>query len=266
MSSIRQAGEELDDVRSWRGDDHPDTQAAIARLARAHRDAGDLHTARSMLDGLLATQRRLLGEDHIDTLKTEFDLGLVVGRLGDHFSAWGIQERILKAADEGYGPDSELSTRSAINLANTLRKLERFDAELVLRERVVDARRRSVGTHDLAFFRSLGDLAVVNQNLEHFNLALDLSQVVLEGFVEHQVDRRTIIEVQLNMVNDLVRLKRAGEAADLFESVYEEINRTLPSDDPIRKQAARHELPMRLLGKAVTRRDTQRLRRQGRKG
>ena len=190
------------------------------RLARAHRDAGDTAMARSILVDVLSAQRRLLGDDHVDTTRTEFELGLVLGRLGDHFSACEVQERVLRSAERQYGPDSEYATRAAINLANSLRKLKRYDAELVLRERVVDARRRAVGAEDVAFLRSLADLAVVNQNLEHFNLAFELSQIVVDGFVEQQVDRRTIIELQLNMVSDLVRLKRAAEAAELFETVY----------------------------------------------
>jgi tetratricopeptide (TPR) repeat protein len=264
--SVQQASDDLAAARVFYGDDHSETLEAMTRLARAHRDAGDTPEARSILVDVLAAQRRLLGDDHVDTTRTEFELGLVLGRLGDYFSACEVQERVLQSAERQYGPDSEYATRAAINLANSLRKLERYDAELALRERVVNARRQAVGAEDIAFLRSLADLAVVNQNLEHFNLAFELSQIVVDGFVEQKIDRRTIIEVQLNMVNDLVRLKRAGEAAELFETVYGEIARDLPSDDPIRKYAERQMRFMGMLGKAVRRRDDQRVRRLGRKG
>jgi tetratricopeptide (TPR) repeat protein len=264
--TVQQAGDDLAATRVFYGDDHPDTLEAMTRLARAHRDAGDAAMARSILVDVLAARRRLLGDDHVDTTRTEFELGLVLGRQGDHFSACEVQERVLQSAERQYGPDSEYATRAAVNLANSLRKLGRYDAELALRERVVDARRRVVGAEDIAFLRSLADLAVVNQNLEHFSLAFELSQIVVDGFVEHQVDRRTIVEVQLNMVNDLVRLKRAAEAAELFETVYAEIERDFPSDDPIRRHAERQRRFMGMLGKAAKRRGDQRVRRLGRKG
>jgi tetratricopeptide (TPR) repeat protein len=264
-SSVQHASDDLAATRVFYGDDHPDTFEASLRLARAHRHAGDTQAARSLLLEVLAAQRRVLGDDHVDTTRTEFELGLVLSRLGDHFSACEVQERVLASADLQYGPDSEYSTRAAVNLANSLRKLKRYDAELALRERIVTARRQAVGTQDLAFFRSLADLAVVNQHLEHFNLALELSQVVVDGFVEHQVDRRTIIEVQLNIVNTLVRLKRVSEAAELFEVVYTEIVRDFPADDPVRRHVEKQKLLMGLLGKAARRREAQRLRKQGRK-
>ena len=263
--SVQQAGDDLAATRVFYGEDHPETLEAMMRLARAHRDAGDTAIARSILVDVLSAQRRLLGDDHVDTTRTEFELGLVLGRLGDHFSACEVQERVLQSAERQYGADSEYATRAAINLANSLRKLKRYDAELVLRERVVDARRRAVGAEDVAFLRSLADLAVVNQNLEHFNLAFELSQIVVDGFVEQQVDRRTIIELQLNMVSDLVRLKRAAEAAELFETVYGEIVSDFPRDDPLRKYVERQRRFMGMLGKAAKRRDDQRVRRLGRR-
>ncbi len=266
VSPIRQASDDLAATRVFYGDDHPETFEAMMRLARAHRDAGDTAAARSILVDVLGAQRRLLGDDHVDTTRTEFELGLVLGRMGDYFSACEVQERVLQSAERQYGPDSEYATRAAINLANSLRKLERYDAELALRERVVDSRRRAVGAEDIAFLRSLADLAVVNHNLEHFNLAYELGQIVVDGFVEQQVDRRTIIEVQLNMVNALIRLKRAAEAAELFETVYGEIVRDFPSDDPVRKYAERQSRFIGMLGKAAKRREDQRVRRLGRKG
>ncbi len=153
----------------------------------------------------------------------------------------------METSDRQYGPDSELSIRAAVNLANTLRALKRYDLELPLRERVVEARRDSVGSHHMDFFRPLVDLATVNHNLHNRKLALDLNQIVLEGFELNGVDRRTILALQFNIVIDLVRLKRAREAAEVFERAYNEAagapRSRRPPADTGREAEAHHDHP-----------------------
>ena len=82
------------------------------------------------------------------------------------------------------------------------------------------------------FFRPLVDLATVNHNLHNHKLALDLNQIVLEGFELNAVDRRTILALQFNIVIDLIRLKRAREAAEIFERAYNEARMILASRRP----------------------------------
>ena len=252
-SVIQEALELVDVQRDLLGGDHPQTLDAMTKLARAYKDAGDNQSARSLLEEILASQTRTLGADHIDTTRTEFELGLVLKRLDDLFSARRVQERVLESSDRQYGPDSELSIRAAVNLANTLRALKRYDLELPLRERVVEARRESVGSHHMDFFRPLVDLATVNHNLHNRKLALDLNQIVLEGFELNGVDRRTIMALQFNIVIDLIRLKRAREAAEVFERAYNEAIVILPPDDPLRMQAEKQKRSMTILGRHAQR-------------
>jgi tetratricopeptide (TPR) repeat protein len=231
------------------GGDHPDTLEAMSTLARAYRDAGDDQSAREQLETVLAVRTRILGPDHLDTTRTEFELGLVLKRLNDLFSACRLQERVLESSDRQYGPDSELSIRAATNLANTLRSMKRYDLELPLRERVVQARRESVGSQHMDFFRALVYLATVSHNLHNRKLALDLNLIVLEGFEQNGVDRRAVLALQFNIVIDLIRLKRAREAAEVFERAYNEATVLLPADDPLRMQAEKQRRSMTFLGK-----------------
>jgi tetratricopeptide (TPR) repeat protein len=249
---VQEALELFESKRDLLGGDHPETLDAMTRLAHAYRDAGDNQSARSLLEEVVSTRTRTLGADHIDTTRSEFELGIVLKRLDDLFSARSVQERVLETSDRQYGPDSELSIRAAVNLANTLRGLKRYDLELPLRERVVEARRDSVGSHHMDFFRPLVDLATVNHNLHNRKLALDLNQIVLEGFELNGVDRRTVLALQFNMVIDLVRLKRAQEAAAVFERAYNEAVVLLAPDDPLRIQAEKQKRTMTILGRHAT--------------
>ena len=252
-STIQEALELVDAKRDLLGEDHPETLDAMTSLARAYRESGDNQSARALLETVLASRTRTLGADHIDTTRTEFELGLVLKRLDDLFSARRVQERVLESSDRQYGRDSELSIRAAVNLANTLRALKRYDAELPLRERVVEARRNSAGSQHMDFFRPLVDLATVNHNLRNRKLALDLNQIVLEGFEQNAVDRRTILALQFNIVIDLIRGKRAREAAEVFERAYNEARVILPPDDPLRMQAEKQRRTMTFLGRHAQR-------------
>jgi tetratricopeptide (TPR) repeat protein len=251
--TIQEALELVDAKRDLLGGDHPETLDAMTRLAHAYKDSGDNQSARALLESILASRTRTLGADDIDTTRTEFELGLVLKRLDDLFSARRLQERVLESSDRQYGQDSELSIRAAANLANTLRALKRYDAELPLRERVVEARRNSAGSQHMDFFRPLVDLATVNHNLHNHKLALGLNQIVLEGFELNAVDRRTILALQFNIVIDLIRLKRAREAAEVFERAYNEARIILPADDPLRMQAEKQRRTMTLLGRHARR-------------
>jgi tetratricopeptide (TPR) repeat protein len=263
-SAVDEALEQVDAKRDLLGGDHPETLVAMTDLAHAYKDAGDNESARTLLEEILASRTRTLGADHIDTTRTEFELGLVLKRLDDLFSARRVQERVLDSSDRQYGPDSELSIRAAINLANTLRALKRYDLELPLRERVVEARRNSVGSQHMDFFRPLVDLATVNHNLHNRKLALDLNQIVLEGFELNAVDRRTILALQFNIVIDLIRLKRAREATEVFERAYNEARLILPPDDPLRMQAEKQRPTMTFLGRHALRLSERRRRKRER--
>jgi tetratricopeptide (TPR) repeat protein len=265
-SAVRDALAVVDARRDLLGGDHPDTLDAMSTLALAYRDAGDNQAAREILETVLAVRTRTIGPDHIDTTRTEFELGLVLKRLDDLFAARGLQERVLDSSDRQYGPESELSLRAATNLANTLRSLKRYDAELALRERVVEARRSSVGPQHMDFFRALVDLATVNHNLHNRKLALDLNLIVLEGFEQNGVDRRAVLALQFNIVIDLIRLKRAREASEVFERAYNEAVILLPPDDPLRMQAEKQKRSMTFLGKHARRLSDRRRRKRDRGG
>jgi tetratricopeptide (TPR) repeat protein len=264
--NLREALDLVDSRRDLLGEDHPETLDAMTTLARMYRAVDDYDSARRTLETILAIQTRVLGSDHIETTRTEFDLGLVYRQLGDLFSARHIQERVLESSDRRYGHDSELSIRAATNLATTLRDETRFDLELPLRERVVEARRRSVGSQHMDFYRALVEAATVHHNLHNYGLAVDLNQIVLDGFERNAVDRRAILSLEFNIVIDLIRLKRALEAAEVFERAYEEATIILPPGDPLRKQAEDQKRTMTLLGRHARKMDDRRKIRRDRKG
>jgi hypothetical protein len=67
-------------------------------------------------------------------------------------------------------------------------------------------------------------------------------------------------------VIDLIRLKRAREASEVFERAYNEAVILLPPDDPLRMQAEKQKRSMTFLGKHARRLSDRRRRKRDRGG
>ena len=112
---------------------------------------------------------------------TEFNLAIVLDRLGEHEAARRLWESVLASSDHDEGIDSELSRQTATNLAITLRKLRRYGDEFPLRVRVLETTTRSLGPDAAATFRAEIDLAQTHRHLGNHELALGLFTEALAG-------------------------------------------------------------------------------------
>lgn len=66
-------------------------------LATVLQDQGHLDAARDLYEQVLAARRRLLGEDHPDTLTSANNLAAILHRRGDTVAARALQEHVLAA-------------------------------------------------------------------------------------------------------------------------------------------------------------------------
>ena len=144
---------------------------------------------------------------------TEFNLAIVLDRLGEHEAARRLWERVLESSDHDDGPDSELSRQTATNLAITLRKLRRYGDEFPLRVRVLESTRRSLGADNPETFRAEIDLAQTHRHLGNHELALGLFTEALAGLERTGGDERTILYQKWAIATELVALKRSKEAS-----------------------------------------------------
>src|SRR5271163_3010034 len=149
----------LDARQELYGESEPTTFDAMLQLGRALRDAGQLREAERVLTTSLSLQNRSAQDDGIRVKWTQFNLAIVLDRLGEHEAARRLWERVLESSDRDDGLDSELSRQTATSLAITLRKLRRYGDEFPLRVRVLDSTRRSFGPDRVETFRAGIDLA-----------------------------------------------------------------------------------------------------------
>jgi Tetratricopeptide repeat len=85
-------------------------------------DLGDLHGACELHEQTVAGFRRVLGEDHFNTLAAMGNLALARRVLGDFDSARNLQEQVLAACRRLFGddhPDTLISMSTSLSLDMT---------------------------------------------------------------------------------------------------------------------------------------------------
>ena len=134
------------------------------------------------------------------------------------------------------GPDesSPVSKQACINLAITFRDLREYKEELPLRKRIVDAYVRILDPYDPRILRAAPDLAAVRRNTGDCESAYLLDLELLEDQKRLPAEKQVILWAKHNIALDLRCLGRNKESTALFLEVYEEAQRELPVDDPIR--------------------------------
>ena len=231
------------------GESDPTTCDAMLQLGRALRDAGQLRQAEQALTTTLSLLNRSPDTDAGRVRWTEFNLAIVLDRLGEHEAARRLWERVLASSDRDDGIDSELSRQTATNLAITLRKLRRYGDEFPLRVRVLESTRRSLGTDADETIRAQIDLAQTHRHLGNHDLALGLFTEALAGLERTGGDPRTMLYQKWAIATELVALKRSKEASLMFDEVVAGAIEHLEPDDPFRRSAVRQRRGYWILGK-----------------
>jgi tetratricopeptide (TPR) repeat protein len=247
--AVEEARLVLDARQELYGESDPATFEAMLHFGRALRDAGDLRQAEHVLTASLSLQHRSGDGNEAGVRWTEFNLAIVLDRLGDHEAARRRWEQVMASSDRDDGFDSELSRQTAVNLAITLRKLRRYGDEFPLRVRVLDSARRRLGPDDPETIRAEIDLAQTHRHLGNHELALGLFAEALAGLERTGGDQRTMLEQKWAMATELVALKRSRDASVLFDEVVAGALVHLEPDDPLRRSAVRQRRGYWLLGK-----------------
>jgi tetratricopeptide (TPR) repeat protein len=239
----------LDARQELYGESDPATLDAMITLARALRDAGSHREAESVLRTSLSIQNRSSERDEARITRTEFDLAIVLDRLGEADAARPLWEKVLEAADRTDGPESQLSRQATINLAITLRKLRRYGDEFPLRVRILESTRSSLGPDHVDTYRSIVDLAQTHRSLGNHEMALGLFQEAVDGLERSGEEPRTVLYQKWAIASELMALKRPKEASLMFDQVVAGAIAELDPDDPFRKSAVRQQRAYRLLGR-----------------
>ncbi len=247
--AVEEARLVLDARQELYGESDPMTFDAMLHFGRALRDAGELRQAERVLTSSLSLQNRAADGNEAGVRWTEFNLAIVLDRLGEHEAARRFWEQVLASSDRDDSTDSELSRQTAVNLAITLRKLHRYGDEFPLRVRALESARRRLGPDSPETMRAEIDLAQTHRHLGNHELALGLFAEAVAGLERTGGDQRTILLQKWAMATELVALKRSRDASVVFDEVVAGAIAHLEPDDPFRRSAVRQRRGYWLLGK-----------------
>jgi serine/threonine-protein kinase len=190
------------------GDEHPQTLAALRKLALAVRDRRNrFDEAEALFVELLDRRRRVLGATHLDTAESLWDLGFLYLRFSD--SAHPGRGRVVELLEQAHalhvdrlGPDHPITGRVLFDLGlatdDPQRKIERMQQGIAIRQ-------REAAQDDLQLLQHQGDLALVLSVAGRADEAIVLAQQATEAY---QAARGELHPIALILQNNLAGILR----------------------------------------------------------
>ena len=189
--------------------------------------------ARELHEQCLEVSRRVLGEEHPDTLSSMNNLAETLRALGDSGGARELHEQCLEVSRRVLGEEHPDTLMSMNNLASTLWALGDSGGARELHEQCLEVRRRVLGEEHPDTLSSMNNLAETLRALGDSGGARELHEQCLE------VSRRVLGEEHpdtLMSMNNLAETLRAlgdsGGARELHEQCLEVRRRVLGEEHP----------------------------------
>ena len=202
-------------------------------LGRYDYQAGRYASARDLQQRTYDTRRRILGEDHPDTLTSAGNLAGTLLALGDLSGARDLIQHtydILRRVQGEYHPDT---LTGANNLAATLQALGDLRGARDLHQRTYDTRRRVLGENAPDTLNSAGNLAATLLALGDLRGARDLNQHIYD--TRRRVlgeDHPDTLAGANNLAATLHDIGDLRGARDLHQRTYDTRRRVLGEDHP----------------------------------
>ena len=201
--------------------------AAILRSAQ-----GDLAGARRLREQVLEARRRVLGEQHLDTLWAMGNLAATLKQQGDLAGARRLEEQVLEARRRVLSEEHPDTLKAMSNLAGTLWRQGDLAGARHLMERVLEVMQRVLGEEHQDTLTAMGNLANTLRQQGDLVGARQLEEQVLEA-------RRRVLGEEhpdtLRVMNNLaITLWQQGDLAGarLMEQVLEARQRVLGEEHP----------------------------------
>jgi eukaryotic-like serine/threonine-protein kinase len=221
------------DIRTGLAKD-PELQAQMMNvMGTVYFNLGLYLEAHPLLGRALEIRTRVLGPEHIDTLKSMNNLGTVLDDEGRYAEAERLHRQVLEVRTRVLGPDHEDTLASMNNLANSLGEQGRYaDAEKLFRQ-AVDIENRVFGPENKNTTGSQEDLAITLDEEGKYVEAEKLEREVIDvrGRVlgrEHPYTLRSMS----NLGATLTHMGKYEEAEKLDREVLEIQRRVLGPEHP----------------------------------
>jgi non-specific serine/threonine protein kinase/serine/threonine-protein kinase len=210
----------------------PVVQACLmATMAQVYNTLGLSAKARPLAEKAVELQRKLLGVEHPDTLRSMHVLAEIEWRRGQYNAAASLLQHVVEIRRRILGPEHPETLLSMYYLAIVKNDQGQYAEAAKINRQVLDIRRRVLGPEHPDTLSSMGQVAVAEGYQGHFATAAHLDQEVLE------LRRRVLgaehpftLASMHNLGEDLRALGRYAEAEELYRQVIEGKRRVLGPD------------------------------------
>ncbi|XP_044729552.1 serine/threonine-protein phosphatase 6 regulatory ankyrin repeat subunit A-like [Chrysoperla carnea] len=181
----------------------------------------------------LMKQKRVLGLNDIDTLKTRDLMALVLHRQGENEKAGNIYQEIYQKQNEILGPAHSDTLNTQLHMALVLDKQGKFQEALNINKTVFERRKETLGTHNLDTVKAKNNIAMVLLNQGKLEESLKIYKEVLEEKkciigINHSDTLRTLHSI----AGVLFRQQKHNEALKTFQELLNIQEKVLPKDHP----------------------------------
>ncbi|EUC58653.1 nephrocystin-3 protein [Rhizoctonia solani AG-3 Rhs1AP] len=202
-------------------------------LKEVYQCTGQWSRVLQLLQPLVRAFKKVLGEEHPDTLTSMNNLAYIYSNLGRHSEAEQLQVKVLDARKRVQGEEHPETLRSMNNLASTYFNLGRHNEAEQLQFKVLDTQKRVLGEEHPDTLRSMNNLASTYSHLGRHNEAEQLQVKVLDAqkrvLGEEHPDTLTSMN---NLASTYSNLGRRSEAEQLQVKVLDACKRVLGEEHP----------------------------------
>jgi len=234
--------------------DRPLAEASVRdAIQTVLREIGRADLALPHIEAALSIRRRLLGNDHGDTMQSMNDYGRVLRALGRFSEAEPVYGEALKLRQRVLGADHPDAISSLNNYAGILERLGRLsDAEPLFKE-ALERRRRTLGDDNPSTIMSLNNYAHIILSLGRVAESEPLYDEALKRRRRINGEDHPLTLLALNNYADVqTRLDRPAEAERLLKQALEGYRRVLGVDHPAAIMAlANYAFALRKLGRVA---------------
>ncbi len=202
-------------------------------IATTYGEIGLYERALPLQVAALKTRRRVLGDEHPDTLSSVSKMGLLLKFMGRHEEALSFCREALEARRRILGDDHPDTLTSISNMGVLLRAMDRNDeAEPYYRE-ALEARRRILGNDHADTLISINNMGVLLKNMGKLDEALPYYEESLVGSRRKLGDDHpdTLISIS-NMGALLYAMRKYDEAAPYAREALDIRRRQLGDNHP----------------------------------
>jgi tetratricopeptide (TPR) repeat protein len=195
--------------------DHPPVRELVINQVRHLQVRARYSEAHDLARSALNRWRRILGEDHLQTLALATDLGIVLRRLGRNQEALDLNAGTLHRLRLSYGIENEVFLTCARSYSTDLRALGQYADALAWDQDWLALYVQEFGTDHIATLKLLNNIAIGLRCVGRYEEALKLDQRTYEAKLDAlgKEDLQTL-NSRFAKARDLRRLGRYEDSLD----------------------------------------------------